>query len=173
MKKISPTTIVLVIVTLVALSLALLYGYLFISLSGNVKNQEAMPGKVKNAQGIIRTEEENRNKLVSYFVTEGEQAAFVSSLESLCQSLSLSCTILSLDETTDPSGITKTLTVSVAAEGARSNISQLITRFESSQYPLIIEKAVLTAKSQVEAATSTPSEWEGVFTMTLPVLITN
>jgi hypothetical protein len=171
MKKPSPILIGLIVVTIVALASCLLYAYLFSTLSGMSKKQAAATARFGNPQTALKEEEGNKERLSAYFVAEGEQASFVSSIESLCRQLFLACEIQSLSEAPDPSGTSKVLSMVISASGSLENITALLKRFEASAYPVIITKTLFTRASQDETASSTPSSWLGTFDINVPVLI--
>jgi hypothetical protein len=171
MKKPSPILISLMVVTMLAIAFCLLYAYLFSTLSEMSKEQAAATARLGNPQIALREEEGNKEKLAAYFVTEGEQAEFVSSIESLCRQLSLFCEIQSLSEAPDPSGTSKVLSTVISAEGSLENITALLKSFETSAYPVILTKTLLTRAAQDVAASSTPSGWHGTFDINIPVLI--
>jgi type IV secretory pathway VirJ component len=163
MKKISPSTTALTIIILVSLVLAGLYVYLFITLSKMGEEQKNFAGEIRNADKIITQEKKNKETLEKYFVKEGEQASFVYNLEATCRQLSLKCDTKSLSEAlVEGSERVKELSVTISADGSLSNVISLVKYFESAQYPIILSRSVITANV---------GQWQGMFDLTVPVLI--
>ncbi len=161
MKKLSPTTITLITLAGSVVLLGALYAYLFYSLIKMGEKRHNFAGEIKNADNLIKEEGEARGKLSSYFIKDGEQAEFVSSIESACAELSLSCDTLSLSESvSDGSSPIKMLSMVIEANGSFENLNTLLARFERSKYPLVLSRVMFT------------SGWEGSFTLSVPVLTT-
>ena len=172
MKKLSSTKILLIILGVAALILIGLYIYFLMSLSKIGEKQRDFAGEIVNADRIIREEKQNREKLVTYFLKDGEQALFVSNLESMCSQLSLDCLTQSLNETKEANGATKLLVMVIAAQGSFANVNALLNYFETAPYPIVLSKSGLFAKeTQGPRGTAGPTEWEGVFELSVPVLI--
>jgi hypothetical protein len=163
MKKISPSTTALTIIILVSLILAGLYVYLFITLSKMGEEQKNFAGEIRNADKIITQEKKNKETLEKYFVKEGEQASFVYNLEATCRQLSLKCDTKSLSEVQNEGNEKiKELGVTISADGSLSNVISLVKYFESAQYPIMLSRSVITANV---------GQWQGMFDLTVPVLI--
>jgi hypothetical protein len=56
----------------------------------------------------------------------------------------------------------KDLSVTISADGSLSNVISLVKYFESAQYPIILSRSVITANV---------GQWQGMFDLTVPVLI--
>lgn len=163
MKKKGPSIIFLVVLAVGALSLAALYAYLYISLVKVGERQRDFAGEIRNADKIIQGETENRERIMRYFVKEGEQAAFVSGLERACTDFSIKCGTRSLSETEGGAGAPKLLSMIISAEGPFDGVMGLLAYLETSPYPIEVTRSALFAKE---------AEWEGVFDLSVPVLIT-
>ena len=159
----------LLIFAISAVALAGLYVFLLLSLSKVGDRQRDFAGDIKNADKIIREEKANKDAFSGYFLKDGEQAQFVSGIESACAARSLSCDTRSLNETSDPSGAVKTLDIVMSADGSFANITDLLTSFEKSPYPITISKSSLFAKESENPAVAVG--WQGVFSLSVPVLI--
>lgn len=164
MKKNSTLQIILASTAILAVGLGALYVYLFLSLSHMGEDQLGKAGEIKDANRILKEEKLNEKKIGVYFLREGEQAGFVSSLESRCVGLSLSCTTTSLTENEESGGVIKLLSVSMSANGTLSNINRLLSYFETANYPIEVRKTNITSKEE---------GWSAAFEITVPVLIQN
>ncbi len=164
MKKSSPLLIALIALIVGALALGALYVYSFLSLSKMEERQRSFAGEIKNADKIIVRENQNKEKLEQYFVTDGEQAAFVSEIEGLCFRLSLLCDPGSLSEAPETPESVKLFSLGISAQGSFDSVIALADYFESSPYPIILSKSTLTSKGE--------EGWGGVFQFSVPVLIT-
>ncbi len=161
MKKLPPSTITLALLSVGAMLLAVLYAYLFSSLSDAGEKHQNFAGEIKNAEKIIREEKENSAKLSAYFIKDGEQADFVSGIEASCAELSLECDNRFLSESAADVGPIKILSMGISAKGSFENITALLARFESSPYPIVLSRVSL----------SSGTGWEGSFEFSVPVLI--
>lgn len=169
MKKISSNVVGVIFLAIVLLGLVSLYSYLFISLSLMGKKQEVIAVDIKDAEAILMTEGENVKKLSAYFIKEGEEAAFVSSIESYCKTISLECSTDSLNEVVDPTGKTKVLGAVVSADGTLLNMNKFLSHLESVDYPIMVERMFLSRENKEVAASSTP--WKAVLEITVPVMM--
>lgn len=157
------------ILSLVAVCLASLYVYFLVSLLRMGKEQAGEAGATKDAQVILKREEANEAKLSAFFVPDGGQASFVSSLESFCRQAGLECVIESLNEQPGVGDQVKVLGGVVSADGSLAGMERLLVHFESSPYPIIVGKMLLSRENQRSPAAAV--SWKGVFDITVPVLI--
>jgi len=173
MKKISPTITSLVILIGIAVVLVVVYIYLFLSLTKLGEKQRDFAGDIQNANQIITEESANKEKLTSYFVNDGEQAFFVSALESQCRKLSLKCFVQSLTETDDTANPVKVLDVSITSEGSLDGVTMLLSSFEKSSYPIEIKRSSLVSKviAGTTASSSSRVVWVETTDLSVPVLI--
>ena len=163
MKKKSPLIVVLTGLIVISLCLAGLYAYLFINFLKMGEEQKNFAGEIRNADKIITQEKKNKEIIEKYFVKEGEQASFVYKLEATCRQLSLKCDTKSLSEVLkEGNEKIKDLSVTISADGSLSNVISLVKYFESAQYPIILSRSVITANV---------GQWQGMFDLTVPVLI--
>lgn len=169
MKKLSSHITLLIVSVVGALALCALYAYLLASLIKFEERQQNFAGEIRDSNMVIAEETVNKAALAGYFLKEGEQALFVSGLESSCFTRSLICDTRALMETPDASGgPAKVLGMTLFTQGSFTDISGLLKELETSPYPIIIHKTSLSSKES-EAGTS---GWEGVIELSVPVLIT-
>lgn len=164
MKVISSKSITLIILSALTAALAGLYVFSYLSLGNMGKDQEGIAGAIKDAPSALRREEDNRRRLSAFFIEDGKQAAFVSSVESLCLTLSIRCEPGSITETADESGTTKILSMGIRAEGSLVNINKLIKSFESSPLPIVFGRVALEGDKE---------GWRALIDVSVPVLINN
>lgn len=164
MKKLSSTLIMLIILAIAVIGLAVLYAYFYTALLRMGQDQAGVADAMKDAPASLEREAENKERLAAYFVAEGEEAAFVSSIEQQCRSVSILCATSALSKVPDENGATKVLGMKLIANGSIPSVSSLIAALESSRYPLIIGKTSATNDKGVFTVT---------FDITVPVLISN
>lgn len=164
MKKISPLIVILSLTVLIAVGCATLYVFLYMSLAEMKDKRLAFAGGIRNAESIIAQEDANNMVLSMYFVKDGEQASFVSSIESSCREKGLICDISSLDESAASADSIKILRASISAQGAFSSVLSFLKSFEQSPYPLQISRTTFTSAGADD-------QWRGTFDIEVPVLI--
>ncbi len=162
-KRIQSNYILVSVLTLVVIILGSLYIYLVLSLYDTDEVEIERMSQIANAGAVLKEEQNNTSKLSIYLIPDGTQALFVSSLEASCASFNLSCTTSSLSEAPEGSGITKLLNMNFVARGSLQGLHSMITNIETSIYPIDISKVSLNYKE---------GQWEGMFEITAPVLIT-
>ncbi|MFA6296941.1 MAG: hypothetical protein WC629_00030 [Candidatus Paceibacterota bacterium] len=111
---------------------------------------------------VLKKEAGSGDVLKSYFIKAGQEAPFVSSIEAICKSVSVSCVIRSIDEGDVLSKVpVKPLHLVVVSSGGFDNTMQLLHLFEFSSYPITISNVNI----------SKTTSWNGSFDLSLPVLI--
>jgi len=111
---------------------------------------------------IVKKEAGAGDILKSYFIKSGQEAPFISSVETLCKNVSVSCVIRSIDEGDTLSDVpVKPLHFVVGSSGSFDNIMKLLRLFELSSYPITVSSVNL----------SKTTSWNGSFELSLPVLI--
>lgn len=111
--------------------------------------------------------------LKTHFVKAGEEASFISFLESECKSISLSCAIRSIDEGETLADVpVKNLHLVVGSSGSFDNTMKLLRHFELSSYPITISNINFSAGGVQTSSTSSKAiSWSGSFDISLPILI--
>ena len=152
--------------TLITLGCAALYFFLYLSLAEMKDERLAFAGGIRDAGRIIAQEDANKEILSRYFIKDGEQALFVSSIESSCRDMNLVCTISSLDESSAAESSIKILRASISAQGSFEGVLLFLKSFERSPHPLQISRMSFNAAGDGIL-------WRGAFTIEVPVLIQN
>jgi len=112
--------------------------------------------------------------LKAHFVKAGEEASFISFLESECKSISLSCVVRSIEEGDVLAGVpAKNLHLVVGSSGSFDNTMKLLRRFELSSYPITISNINFSAGgiNTTSGTSSRAVSWGGSFDISLPILI--
>lgn len=171
MKHSLSTKLILVVSVIIFIALGALYLFLLGSLSDLRQSRAAFAVGIKDAGKILKQEELNTAALTPHFVKDGEEASFISSIESLCQTLSLTCSVSSLNESGASADSIKIFHLSVSSQGRYEKVMDLLEEFERSHYPIMIIKADFTSSGREAVASSTVSRWHGIFDIDVPVLV--
>jgi hypothetical protein len=169
MKKNLSSYLPLALALLITIGCAVLYVHLFLSLSSMRQERLSSTSVVSNSRQLLRQEQQNNANLSSYFVKAGEEASFISSIETACQGFSLSCTLSSLNETVT-SGNIKVFHATVTASGDFNGVMQLEKSFEHSTYPVQILKVSLVSVASDPASSTSSVSWQSAIDIETPVL---
>jgi len=160
MKKFSSTYIYLITSLVLSIALCVLYVSLFLSLSQIKDERITLVSELSNDKNsnIVKENE----KVREYFVVSGEEAVFVSSIEQACSSFGVVCETLSLEESKPNTEIAslQILKIKIKTAGEFDSIMSFLKNIEQSKYPIAISEASLNENST----------WEGVFTISVPVV---
>ncbi len=105
------------------------------------------------------------DEILSHVIKNGGEADFIASIESLCSSISLSCTMQSLEIIPGQSGVgpINTFHLGIEANGSFSGMVSLLQHLDDSSYLISISNVVLTS-SKTDKGTS----WMGNLDVMVP-----
>lgn len=150
--------------------LALIAGSLFAWLHfsfANIKKERASASPEVTVGAYTKEEARALGQLESYFVSGGNEASFISSIETACSGLSLVCSMKTLEVLPQGSATSsiKTFRVVLSSVGQFGDVMKFLGVFENSSYPVEINAASISLRVEPTAS----STWEGVFDISLPV----
>lgn len=166
-KNLSTTHKFLILSIVLAVVAVSLFGYMLVTLSRIQEKRSLVIGGQEEATIAYSPDELRASRNLSqYFVSGGDEAFFISSLESLCLSLSLSCSMRSLEEINQGSATSpiKLFRLTVDSVGNFDNNMKFLRSFEKSSYPIEIEMVNLVTDREGDS-----SEWTGTFNISVPV----
>ncbi len=148
-----------VIAAVLAFSLLM---WLRFSLAQLEKDRIAAAGEVTTG-AYTKDEARSLAQLEPFFVAGGNEASFISSIESSCAGLSLACSIKTLEEIPQGSATSsiKLLRIVLSSSGEFENVMKLLKSFERSSYPIEVADSTIMRGA---------SSWDGTFDISLPVM---